>query len=63
MGGDKTRKLAYGKKDLERSRRVVEDLHNGSLALDDEDRQQVIKEIQSKLKEYCKTYRILPKAE
>lgn len=42
-------------KDLESNRRVVKELHNGSFALDDGERQQTIKKVQSKLKKYCET--------
>ncbi|KAK5952926.1 hypothetical protein OHC33_006047 [Knufia fluminis] len=38
--------------DFDRSRLVVKDLHNGSLELDDDDRQQLVHHIHIKLKEY-----------
>ena len=49
-------------KDLHCSRGVPRDLHNGSFELLDDERQQVIKEIHTKLKEYCKTHQILPRS-
>lgn len=42
--------------DFKRSHQVAIDIHNGSFDLDDDDRQQCIRSIRDKLKEYCKCH-------